>query len=321
MNSGIRPKFTRSSGRNTGERVAKIVSLLSVSDRCSEAHAAAIFTLVDELFDSGKGTTANEQHVGGIDLDELLMRVLAAALWRNSSCRAFEDLQQCLLNSLTRYVTGDRRVFALACDLVDLVDVDDAGFGLLDVVISGLQKLEKDIFDVLADVASFGQCRCISDRKRNVQHAGERLGEQRLAAAGRADEQNVRLGQLYLVVEIVAELHTSIVVVDRYGEDLLRVFLTDDVGVQELVDLGWCWEFAEVDVTCLCEFFFDDLVAKIDALIANVNARTSDELLDLFLRLTAERALKQLSTFTKFGHVLVSLILRIQVIRSSSRRP
>jgi hypothetical protein len=45
-------------------------------------------------------------------------------------------------------------VLALAGDLVDLVDVDDAGLGLLDVVVSGLDQLEQDVLDVLADVAA-----------------------------------------------------------------------------------------------------------------------------------------------------------------------
>ncbi len=34
--------------------------------------------------------------------------------------------------------------------LSDLVDVDDAGLGLLDVVVGGLDELEQDVLDVLA---------------------------------------------------------------------------------------------------------------------------------------------------------------------------
>ena len=45
------------------------------------------------------------------------------------------------LHALTRNVAGDRRVLALARDLVDLVDVDDPGLGALDIVVGGLNQL------------------------------------------------------------------------------------------------------------------------------------------------------------------------------------
>ncbi|SKW64956.1 Uncharacterised protein [Mycobacteroides abscessus subsp. massiliense] len=71
------------------------------------------------------------------------MRVLAAALRGHRSLRAFQDLQQRLLYTLAGDVAGDRRVFALAGDLVDLVDVDDAGLGTLHVVVGRLNQLEE----------------------------------------------------------------------------------------------------------------------------------------------------------------------------------
>ena len=88
----------------------------------------------------------------------------------------------------------------LARDLVDLVDVDDAGLRLLDVVVALLQQLLDDVLDVLADVAGFGQRRRVGDRERHVEQPRERLGEQRLAAAGRADQQDVALGELDVVL-------------------------------------------------------------------------------------------------------------------------
>jgi NAD(P)-dependent dehydrogenase (short-subunit alcohol dehydrogenase family) len=70
---------------------------------------------------------------------ELLLRVLAAALGRDAGRRALDDLQERLLHALAADVAGDGRVVALAADLVDLVDVDDAALRLLDVVIGRLQ--------------------------------------------------------------------------------------------------------------------------------------------------------------------------------------
>ena len=140
------------------------------------------------------------KHVGGVDLDEVLVRVLAATLRRHRGRRALEDLQQRLLHALTGDVAGDRRVLALAGDLVDLVDVDDPGLGLLDVEVGGLDQLEQDVLDVLADVAGLGQRGGVGDRERDVQHLGQRLGQIGLAAAGRADQQDVGLAELDAVV-------------------------------------------------------------------------------------------------------------------------
>ena len=110
--------------------------------------------------------------------------------------RALEDLQQRLLDALAGHVARDRRVVGLAGDLVDLVDVDDPRLGLLDVVVGGLDQLEQDVLDVLADVAGLGQRGRVGDRERHVEDPRERLREQRLAAAGRAEQQDVGLLQL-----------------------------------------------------------------------------------------------------------------------------
>ena len=118
---------------------------------------------LDLLVEADERAAADEQDVGRVDLEELLVRVLAAALRRHVGDRAFEDLQQRLLHALARDVAGDRRVLVLAADLVDFVDVDDALLALLDVAAGGLQQLEDDVLDVLADVA---RPRSASSRRR-----------------------------------------------------------------------------------------------------------------------------------------------------------
>ena len=50
------------------------------------------------------------------------------------------------------------------------------------------------------------------------------------------------------------------------------------------------------------DFFFDDFVAEVNALIANVDTRSGNNFLDLFLRLTAKRALDDLACVTKLCH-------------------
>ncbi len=144
-----------------------------------------------------------------------------------------EDFQQRLLHALAGDIASDRWVLTLACDLVDLVDVDDAGLGPLDVVVGGLDQLQQDVLDVLTDVARLGQCGGVGDRKRHVEHPCQRLCHVRLAAAGGTDEQDVGFGQLDFTIEAAVEFDPLVVVVDGDRQNPLRLILTDDVVVQE----------------------------------------------------------------------------------------
>jgi len=76
------------------------------------------------------------------------------------------------------------------------------------------------------------------------------------------------------------ELDPLVVVVDRDGQDPLRILLADDVVVQELVDLFGLGQLVEAQLGGLVELLLDDLVAEIDALVADVDPGAGDELLD-----------------------------------------
>src|SRR5206468_864110 len=60
----------------------------------------------------------------------------------------------------------------------------------------------------------------------------------------------------------------------------------------DLVGLG---QFFEAEVAGLGQLLLDDLVAEVDALVADVHARPGNELLDLLLALATERALEQVA--------------------------
>ncbi len=159
------------------------------------------------------------------------MGVLAPALRRDVGNRALEDLQQRLLHSLTTHIASDRRVVALARDLVDLVDIDDAALGAGDIEIRGLDEAEEDVLHVLADVTGLGQAGRVGDAEGNVDDAREGLREERLAAPGGTDEQNVRLLQLDVTVGL--GVRDALVVVEhRHREHLLGVLLTDHVLIE-----------------------------------------------------------------------------------------
>jgi hypothetical protein len=87
--------------------------------------------------------------------------------------------------------------------------------------------------------------------------------------------------------------HALVVVVDRHRERALGFLLRDDVVVQDGVDVERLREVVEVELRRSGELLVDDLVAEIDALVADVDTRTSDQLLDLSLTFSAE-ATKQL---------------------------
>lgn len=91
-------------------------------------------------------------------------------------------------------------VVAFAGYLVYLVDEDDALFGLLHVVVAGLEQSRQQRFYVLAYVTGLGQHRCIDDSEGDVEQAGYGADEQRLAGAGGSHHDDVRLFYLHAVV-------------------------------------------------------------------------------------------------------------------------
>src|SRR5207237_1255550 len=122
----------------------------------------------------------------------------------------------------------------------------------------------------------------------DVQDLRERLRKQRLAATGRAEQEDVRLLQLDLGLLFgLHHLHALVVVVDRYRERSLGALLADDVLLKYGVDLLRLRQILDVERRRARELLIDDLVTEIDALVADVDAWPSDQLLDLPLRLSA----------------------------------
>src|SRR5215831_7238918 len=89
---------------------------VAVGDRLHvslEAERLLSGTTLDLLLESHERAAADEEDVGRVDLEELLVRMLPAALRRNVGDGAFENLEQRLLNALTRDIARDRRVLVL----------------------------------------------------------------------------------------------------------------------------------------------------------------------------------------------------------------
>src|SRR3989475_139556 len=197
---------------------------------------------------------------------------------------------QRLLHAFAGDVASDARVLGLAGDLVDLVDVDDPALGLGDVEIGGLQQPHQDVLHVFADVARFGERGRVGDREGDVEDARQRLRQQRLAHAGRTDQQDVALVELDLVVTGAVRVDALVVIVDGDGERLLGLLLADHVLIQHLLDLGRGGDLGDRLGDFPLFVLRQDLVTQGDALIANVDRRSRDELPDRVLRLAAEGA-------------------------------
>ena len=104
-----------------------------------EAQHVLADTTLHHFVEIDERAAANEQHVGGVELDVLLLRMLAAALRRDVADGALENLEQCLLHAFARHVAGDGDVLRAAGDLVDFVDVNDSDLRALHIVIRRLQ--------------------------------------------------------------------------------------------------------------------------------------------------------------------------------------
>ncbi len=76
------PELQEVLGHDVGEEVGG-VDLGLAAQLGAEAHAAPPRTALDDLLKTGERTADNEQDVRGVDLDELLMGVLATALRRH----------------------------------------------------------------------------------------------------------------------------------------------------------------------------------------------------------------------------------------------
>jgi hypothetical protein len=245
---------------------------------------------LDDLLEPIECAAADEEDVLRVDLDVLLLRVLASALRRHRRDGAFENLQQRLLHALAGHIARDAGVLRLARDLIDLVDVDDPTLALGDVEVAGLQQPHEDVLNVFPDVSGFRQRRGVGDGERNIEDAGERLSEQRLADAGRADQQNVRLVELDLIIAQRCRVDALVVIVDRDGECLFRAFLTDHVLVEDVLDFLGRRDLRDRFRDFALFVLSQDLVAEGDALIADIDRRSRDELPDRVLRLATERA-------------------------------
>ena len=84
-------------------------------------------------------------------------------------------------------------------------------------------------------------------------------------------------------------------VVDGHREDLLGRLLADHVLVEDGLDLVGLRELVAAALGALVELLADDVVAELDALVADEHGRAGNELAHFVLTLAAERTVQQLA--------------------------
>ena len=154
-----------------------------------------------------------------------------------------------------------------------------------------MKQLQNDILDIFADIASLGQSRRVCHGKRHVKRLGKRLGKQGFPTTGRAHEQDVRLCE-FNIRALTTMVEALVMVMHSNRQHSFRLGLPNDIVVKDFADFlrrGNFALFAAVQ-RALC-FFADDVVTKLDTLIADKHSRACDQLADFMLRFSAKGAI------------------------------
>ena len=200
-----------------------------------EAHHTGVQTLCNLALDAVEGAATDEQDVTGVDVYIFLIGMLATALRRHVDHRSLEQFQQSLLHTLTANVAGNGGVVALAGNLVDFIDEDNAALGSLHIVVGHLQQTAQDALHVLAHIAGLGEHRRIDNGERHVEQLRNGTCHQGLARSRRACHDDVRLLDFNIVV--AGLLQTLVVIVDRHRKISLGFVLANDILVEIRLDL------------------------------------------------------------------------------------
>ena len=135
-----------------------------------------------------KGTSADEEDVLGIDVDEFLFRVLAAALGGNVHYASLKEFEHCLLHAFSGNVSGDGRIVALTGNLVYLIYEHNAAFCLLEIEIGLLKEPCEDALHVLSHVTGLREHGGVNNGERDVKHLGDGTCKEGFSGAGGADK-------------------------------------------------------------------------------------------------------------------------------------
>jgi len=266
-----------------------------------KAHPLLVEPIGDQLVETDERTAADEEDVGGVDLQKLLVGMLAPPLGRHIGDRPLEDFQERLLDPLARNVSGYRRVFGFTGYLVNLVDINDAAFGRLTITSGRLIQAQEDVLNILSDVTGFGEGGRVDNGEWNLELTGEGLREKCFAGSGGPDEENIRFRQLDVVsIAVRLVLDAAVMVIHRYRKFSLGRLLADHILVEMALDFVRFGQDLLARLGLMHAVFRNDIEADLDALVADVHRRSGDQLAHLVLALATEAATQHVTV--TLGH-------------------
>ena len=274
-----------------GKQSTEILILLAL-DLCFKPHGFFIHPLFNDLIQTIKCSSADKEDIRSIDLNKLLMRMLAATLRRYIGDGAFQQFQQCLLNTFAGNIASYGSVLTFTGDLIKLIDIDNALFRTFHIKISCLQELKENILHVFTDISGLRQGSGICNCKRHIQHLGEGLGKQCFTAAGRTNQKDIGLLQFNIIFMIVE--NALVMIVYRHRKDNLCLFLADNIIVQTFADIHRFRQFVKTDRFSVCAFqcrfisFLNDAGTETHALITDIGTIAGDQPVDKRLRFAAK---------------------------------
>ena len=107
------------------------------------AHHSGVQSVSNLTLYTIEGTGTDEEYLLGIDLNHLLVRMLAPTLRGYIHYRPFKELKQPLLYSLSADISSDGGVIPLTSDLIDLINENNPPLSSSYIVVCHLKQSGK----------------------------------------------------------------------------------------------------------------------------------------------------------------------------------
>ena len=172
--------------------------------------------------------------------------MLSSALGRNVRYSALHYFQQSLLYALTAHVSCNGCILRAARYLVYLVYIDYSVFCRLYVIIRRLYEPQQYILDIFTDISSLCERRSVRYRKGYMENSRKRLSKHRFSHAGRSEQQHVTFLELNVYIVLAVCKGTLIMVVDRDTKRLLGFILSDNILIEDSLDISRLYHSREL---------------------------------------------------------------------------
>ena len=207
------------------------------------------------------------------------MRMLSSTLRRNTCNSAFQNFQKCLLYTLSGNITSDGNILWFTCDLVDLIYINNSVLCSVNIIISSLDDLQKNILNIFTYISCLCQGSGVCNGKRYIQKSCQCLGKKCLTGTSWSKHKDIALLKLY--IQIPGSSNTFVMIVYSNRKCFLGLILSDYIVVQNCMDFLW---FHQIDLRSKniflivsSKFFLHDFRADTYTLIADVGTIRSGD--------------------------------------------